>query len=208
MRVSQLLCCEHMNCVDVRTSSHALPPIELNPDNIKILMISEAPPEDLQDYFYSGGDPGYMQTTIQAFGDAGISVSSIHDIIELGVYITTAIKCGKMDYAIATNTVKECSHILEKELSFFPNAEVYMLMGDVAIRAMNYICKRQTGKNVVPSGSTYKIRKGAFYMDTIRVFPSYLQTGGNYLIEKSKRNMIADDLKRAFATIRKESEPS
>jgi len=36
-----------------------------------------------------------------------------------------------------------------------------------------------------------------------RVFPTYLQTGGNYLIEKSKRVMIAEDLKEAFEIITK-----
>ncbi|OPX87685.1 MAG: hypothetical protein A4E53_02397 [Pelotomaculum sp. PtaB.Bin104] len=78
-----------------------------------------------------------------------------------------------------------------------------MLMGDVAIKAMNYIWKRQTDKNVIPSGSTYKLRKEKFFIDNKRVFPSYLQTGGNYLIEKSKRVMIAEDLKEAFEIIRR-----
>jgi len=44
-----------------------------------------------------------------------------------------------------------------------PFIEVHMLMGDVAIKAFNYISKRLTGKNTVPSGSTYKIRKEKFF---------------------------------------------
>jgi len=35
-----------------------------------------------------------------------------------------------------------------------------------------------------------------------RVFPSYLQTGGNYLIEQSKRAMIAEDLREALGIAR------
>jgi uracil-DNA glycosylase len=88
-----------------------------------------------------------------------------------------------------------------KELSYFNNVKVYMLMGDVAIKAMNYIWKRQRGKRIIPAGSTYKIRQEKFYINDKRVFPSYLQTGGNYLIEKSKRNMIAEDLKEAVKII-------
>jgi len=71
-------------------------------------------------------------------------------------------------------------------------------MGDVAIKAMNYIARRDIGKAVIPGGSTYKIRKNQFFYGATRVFPSYLQTGKNYLIEKSKRRMIAEDIKAAF----------
>jgi hypothetical protein len=48
------------------------------------------------------------------------------------------------------------------------------------------------------AGSTSRIRKGRFYYRDTRAFSSYLQTGGNYLIEKSKRVMIADDLREAL----------
>jgi hypothetical protein len=37
---------------------------------------------------------------VQAFNDAGASVSSIQDILDLGVYLTTAVKCGKVGYGI------------------------------------------------------------------------------------------------------------
>ncbi len=76
-------------------------------------------------------------------------------------------------------------------------------MGDVAIKAFNYISKRQSGKNVIPAGSTYKIRKNEFYYQGKRVFPSYAQTGQNYLIEKSKREMIAEDLAEVMKIIKR-----
>jgi uracil-DNA glycosylase len=74
-------------------------------------------------------------------------------------------------------------------------------MGDVAIRSMNSIWKKQAGKSVLPPGSTYKLRKQLFYFEGKRIFPSYLQTGKNYLIEKSKRKMIAEDIKAALELI-------
>ncbi|NWG10207.1 uracil-DNA glycosylase [Candidatus Bathyarchaeota archaeon] len=162
-------------------------------------MISEAPPENSSDYFYAKGNPFYAQTTVQAFNDASFKVSSMKDVLELGVYVTTAIKCAKTAYAISPETIDNCSiRILEKEINLFPKTKTILLMGDTAIKAMNLITRRKTGKKIIPSGSTYKIRKDKYFYDQFRVFPSYLQTGKSYLIEKSKRKMIAEDIKTAF----------
>ena len=108
------------------------------------------------------------------------------------------MKCSKIGYSVPTQAIINCSYLLEKELELFPNIKVLMLMGDVAIRAINYISKRRKEGRVIPSGSTYRIRKNEFYWEKIRVFPSYLMTGKNYLIEKSKRKMIAEDIKMAI----------
>ncbi|MFX0065546.1 MAG: uracil-DNA glycosylase family protein [Candidatus Hermodarchaeota archaeon] len=201
MNIANCISCQDFPCEDINKESYVLPNIEIDSSKIKLLMISEAPPTDSKDYFYASNSPFYMETTLNAFKDAGITVSSIKEIINKGFYLTTAIKCGKTGYKISVSTIKTCSHLLEKELSFFPNIRVFLLMGDVAIKAFNYIAKRTSGKKAIPSGSTYKIRKAEFYYEDKRVFPSYLQTGKNYLIEKSKRTMIAEDIKNALALI-------
>jgi uracil-DNA glycosylase len=176
-----------------------VPNIEVDPGKIGTLMISEAPPEDLGDYFYASGNPFFVQTTVQAFNDAGFNVASMKDILELGVYVTTAVKCGKTSYSISSKTIDNCSvRVLENEIGLFPKAKSILLMGDTAIKAMNYVAKRNTGKAIIPSGSTYKIRKGKYFYNQLKVFPSYLQTGKSYLIEKSKRKMIAEDIKAAL----------
>jgi uracil-DNA glycosylase len=118
----------------------------------------------------------------------------LQDLLDLGVYLTTAVKCGKTGYGIKASTIKECSQILEKELALFPDAKVYMLMGDVAIKAMNSIAERAGEGKVIPAGSTYKIRGQGYYFRGKRVFPSYLQAGPSFFIEKSKRRMIAEDI--------------
>ena len=82
----------------------------------------------------------------------------MQDILNLGVYITTAVKCGKTQYAVSPDTMNNCAQLLEKEIALFPDIRVYMLMGDVAIKMMNNIWKKQTGKKVIPAGSAYKIR--------------------------------------------------
>jgi uracil-DNA glycosylase len=51
---------------------------------------------------------------------------------------------------------------------------------------------------MIPAGSTYKIRGQAYYCRDKRVFPSYTPAGKNFLIEKSKRRMVAEDIKEAL----------
>ena len=118
---------------------------------------------------------------------------SIQDILDLGVYLTTAVKCGKTGYGIATQTIENCSHLLEKELALFPNVKVYLLMGDVAIKAVNMIAKRNHEPRVIPAGSTYKIRGGEFTFRGARALPSYVQAGPAFFVEKSQAQ---DDRRR------------
>lgn len=198
MKISKQIRCVDFPCVDTEKNSYALPSADIDAESIKILMITEAPPNEKEDYFYAEGNPFYLQTTLQAFKDAGANVASMQDILDLGVYITTAIKCGKTQYAVSPDTMKNCSRLLEQEIALFPNVKVFMLMGDVAIKMMNAIWKNQTGKKVIPAGSTYKIRGQAYYSGDKRVFPSYTPAGKNFLIEKSKRRMVAEDIREAL----------
>jgi len=194
MRVSQCVKCGAFPCADVRHDCYLVPDVVVKPEEIRMAMISEAAPEDSADFYYAKGDPLFARTTVAAFRDAGVDVSSVKEIVARGVYLTTAVKCAKTGYAVATETARECSLLLEKELALFPNLKVLMLMGDVAIKAVNCIAKRAGEKRPVPAGSTYKIRGGKFEFRGARVFPSYLQAGPSYFIEKSKRRMIAEDI--------------
>ena len=198
MNPSKCVGCVDFPCLDVNKDCYLVPNTEIKPEKIKAFMVSEAPPTEPYDYFYAEGDPFYMQTTTQAFKDAGFEVSSMKDVLDLGVYITTAVKCGKTDHSISSKTIETCSTILESEMDLLPKIQAILLMGDTAIKAMNYIAKRKTGKKVIPSGSTYKIRREEYFYNDARVFPTYLQTGKSYLIEKSKRKMIAEAIKTAL----------
>ena len=77
-----------------------------------------------------------------------------------------------------------------------------MLRGDVAIKAINEIAKKTGKERVIPAGSTYKIRGQEYLFRGRRVFPSYLQAGPSFFIEKSKRRMIAEDIKEAMNLVR------
>jgi hypothetical protein len=202
MRISECIGCQGFPCEGVRHENYIVPGIELDAEGISIAMISEAAPPDPADYYYAAGDPLFQQNTVHAFQAAGADVQSIQDLLDLGVYLTTAVKCGKIGYGIKAGPIRECSRILEQELSLFPNVRAYLLMGDVAIKALNYIARRAGDDRVIPAGSTYKIRGEVYSWRGRRAFPSYLQVGPSYGIEKSKQRMIAEDISAALSELR------
>lgn len=191
--------CRAFPCTDVEHSRYTVPDIAIDPATVRVILISEAAPTAPADGYYAGAGSLFAQTTVEAFQDAGAAVRTIDDILGLGVYLTTAIKCGKTGYALATPTVRECSMILAEELALFPNVRALLLMGDVAIKAINAIAKRAGEPRVIPSGATYKLRGGTYSFRGMRAYPSYLQAGPSFYIEKSKRKAIAEDIAAALA---------
>ena len=173
----------------------------VKPPDVKIILICEALPEDLVDYFYTSSDSLFVTNVVDAFNQAKINVTNIKDIVSKGVYLTVAVKQARKGLVVPTKLIERHSYILEEELDLFPNVKAVLLMGDAAIKAINFISRRKYGKRVIPAGSTYKIRKANFFFGDIRAFPSYLPTGKNFLIEKSKRAMVADDIQNAFKLI-------
>ena len=198
MQISSLVNCMDFPCLDVRQESYIIPDVELDPKDVRILLISEAAPEKPGDYYYAGANALFEQTTVLAFQDAGARVASIRDILGLGVYLTTAVKCGKTGYGITTTTIQNCARLLEREIALFPNIKAYLLMGDVAIKAVNNIARRNSEPRVIPAGSTYKIRRGEFYFQGKRALPSYVQAGPAFFIEQVNRRMIAEDIAKAL----------
>lgn len=201
MQVNEFIACQEFPCQDVRHECYIIPQVDVNPDEISILMISEAAPPERKDYYYMGSESLFEITTLQAFQEAGALVSTFNDLLDLGVYLTSAVKCGKTGYGIKAGIIKECSLILEQEIALFPNVKVLLLMGDVAIKAINYIAKRAGEERVIPAGSTYKIRGQEYYFRGMRAFPSYLQAGPSFGIEKSKVRMIAEDIAIGLALV-------
>ncbi len=177
--------------------------VNIEPEKIRAIMINEVVPVDSDDDFYGKPDSAYMSTTIPLFRKAGIEVSGIQDILSLGIYITNAVKTPKSEYAVSKESIEESLPYLEKELELFPNLQVVMLMGDVAKKAFNMISKKSTGKNAVPGISTYKLRNTEILYRGCRVLPSYIMTGQNLLIEKSKFQMASEDITLMYRLINK-----
>jgi uracil-DNA glycosylase len=199
MKINETLQCSNY-CIDVDLKKY-FQKNNINSDTIKMVMISEALPNDFRDYFDQPGIPQFIQTTNQAFLDAGYTYKTMDDYKNDGIYLTTAIKCKKKDYLVSAETIRNCSILLSREIEQFKNVKVIMLMGDFAIKSINYIWKTKYGTKIIPSGSTYKIRSGKYEYNEIRFFPSYTQTGESFSIEKVKRKMIAEDIKNAMEII-------
>ena len=176
--------------------------VNIEPETIQAIMINEVVPSCPEDDFYGKPDSAYMSTTIPLFRKAGIEVNSIQDILDHGIYITNAVKTPKSEYAVSKESIEDSLPYLEKELALFPNVKVIMLMGDVAKKAFNMICKKATKKNAVPSISTYKLRNTEIFYNGIRIMPSYIMTGQNILIEKSKFEMASKDIETMYRLIK------
>jgi uracil-DNA glycosylase len=190
------------NCPDVIIKKYSQKGISKK-DKIKLILISEALPQKSDDYFDGKGDPMFIKNTNTIFNYFGYNYKTYEDYWDSGIYLKTAIKCIKKDYLVSSETLKNCSIVLEKELDEFPNKKVIMLIGDFAIKAMNYIWKRKYNEKVIPAGSTYKIRNGIYESNGLRFFPSYTQTGDSFGLEKSKIEMIKDDVGKALKIINK-----
>lgn len=184
------------------TQNLRLNDVNIEPKTIQAIMINEVVPSCPEDDFYGKPDSAYMSTTIPMFRKAGIEIGSVQDILNNGIYITNAVKTPKSEYAVSKESIEDSLPYLEKELALFPNAKVIMLMGDVAKKAFNMICKKATKKNAVPSISTYKLRNTEIFYNGIRIMPSYIMTGQNILIEKSKFEMASKDIETMYRLIK------
>ena len=176
--------------------------IDIDPASIRAIMVNEIVPDDPTQDFYGTSGEQYLSTTIPLFQKAGLPVETVEDILHMGIYLTNAVKTPKDGYTVEKASMEESLPYLEKELSLFPHVQVIMLMGDVAKKMVNQIARKTTKRNPIPSGATYKLRAQAFYWGQIRVMPSYIMTGGNILIEKSKVAMAAEDIATMAALIR------
>ena len=201
MYVYESIQCIDFPCTDVKHGNFSVAQNNIDPEKITVFLVSEAAPSNLTDAYYQSDEALFARTTIQAFRDAGAQVNNMQDVLDLGVYCTSAIKCGKTGYGIQSESVKNCSLLLEKEIALFPNLKVFLLMGDVAIKAVNEIAKRNGQPRVIPTGSTYKLRDQEYYFQGKHAFPSYTQAGPSFFIEKSKRKMIAEDIGKALELV-------
>ena len=52
MRVSKRVECKGFPCADVKPACYIVPNVEVEPGNVSIVLIAEAAPPDLADYYY------------------------------------------------------------------------------------------------------------------------------------------------------------
>ena len=190
--------CIDFPCTDVRHEGNVRPDLPARRDNVRVVMISAAPPADTADPA-SYDDPIVRADTIDAFRMAGYEVYSIEDIRRLGVYVTTAVKCPKSGYGLRPETIAHCSRLLENELEMFPNVKSILLMGNSAIKAINEIAKRRFGEPAIPTGSAYEVKGHEYRLGEISLFPSYPASGTNLSVEGDRGDVIAVDIRNAIS---------
>jgi len=105
MRVNTSVDCEQFPCTDVRPAAYSIPSLDVRPAVIWMVMVAEAAAPDPADNFYARGSPLFEQTTVQAFNDAGVAVSSARELAGLGIYLSTAVKCGKANAGLQPHTI-------------------------------------------------------------------------------------------------------
>ena len=109
------------------------------------------------------------------------------------------MKCAKTGYALDPATIRSCSELLERELALFPAATALLLMGDVADPRRSTRSPGGRASHVpFPPARRTGSAAGSITSAGIRVFPSYLQAGPSFYIEKQKRRMIAEDIASAM----------
>ncbi|WP_416326557.1 uracil-DNA glycosylase family protein [[Eubacterium] hominis] len=165
-------------------------------DNIVVVFVNECAPMNDQDDFYGKEDGEYANSVKALFKGTSLEGKEMIQLKELGFYFTNVCKKPKSETNITKELLQRYADQLEEELKQFPNVKVYMLMGDTAIQTYTYLNRKHKKKRVIPAGSTYKLRKDRYMDGEIRVFPSYIMTGKNLKIEKSKITMIREDIQR------------
>ena len=136
--------------------------IDVDPARIRAILINEVVPEDPAQDFYGASGEMYLSTTLPLFQRAGLPVKTIGDLLEMGVYITNAVKTPKDSYIVEKESMEESLPWLEAELALFPDVQVILLMGDVAKKMFNQIARKTAKKNPIPSGATSKLRPRPF----------------------------------------------
>jgi uracil-DNA glycosylase len=173
-------------------------PAGADPAAIRMVAVGEALTESGEDFFSAPRDSIFVCNLVAAFRSGGAEIDRIDDVVSLGVYLTVAVKAPKLTARISTGSINEHARSLSAELDALANLRVVVLMGDVAIKAMNAVARQRGQPRVIPAGPTYKLRRAEYRYGEIRVLPSFLPTGRSYLIERSKREMIAEDIRLAL----------
>ena len=124
----------------------------------------------------------------------------LQQLIDLGVYLTTAVNAeNRLCYPKQHN--QRVLSLARGRTVLVSGRESLSFEGDVAIQAINVIARHSGDTRVIPAGPTYKLRNRQYFFWGKRLYPSYLQVGPSFNIEKSKRRMIAEDIQRALAYI-------
>lgn len=179
--------------------------IEFDPNLIQTVFVNETVPGEANEDFYGDQEGSYALSIRRLFEGTPNAAFTPTQLLNQGIYFTNVMKNVKLQSIVNREDLLPYVEVLKEELSYFPSCARLFLMGDVAIQAYTMLNRMEGKKRVIPAGSTYKLRKQTYFDGYLQVIPSYIMTGKNLSIEKSKLGMIQEDVERIlFSTSKRE----
>jgi uracil-DNA glycosylase len=105
--------CKEEGIYGVKCPDDRIPPSE--PQNVKLLFVSEAPPLNSRYYFYNENSNDRLRNSLFELlrGDLGYEISSINDFIAVGFFLLPTVKCpsarNERNAAPAKSVIKLCA---------------------------------------------------------------------------------------------------
>ena len=171
------------NMKDSPVSELRLPDYDIDTDKVKGLIVHEDPTNTDDDYF-----------TVPYFINSGYCVDSVSDVLDLGIYMTSAIKNEKAGKNDETSAITTHMPLLWHEISLFKNLKAVILAGHMSIKTFNFLAKWKTGKSLIPGNTLSRMRQKEYAFKGIRIIPSYKMIM-NFVPESERGGAVCSDLK-------------
>jgi len=99
----------------------AVPEVDISPERIRMVMISESAPLERKDAYYAGEDALFAQTTLLAISGCWSEQQvPSRKLVDQGIYFTTAVKMRQNKLCYSNRYDSGMFNLLEKELHNFP----------------------------------------------------------------------------------------
>jgi hypothetical protein len=104
--------CEN-NCHDVDVVNHFLDAENMDSDGIKMVIISESLPKNIDDYFDGKKTPSFIENTNFLFNHNGCKFQTCSDYLQNGIYLTTEPPrdCRRLFYVSPAATGRLCRSV-------------------------------------------------------------------------------------------------
>jgi len=137
-RINRCKKCKEEGFYEVRCPDDRIPTSE--PQKVKLLFVSEAPPLNTRYYFYNENSNDRLRNSLFELlrGDLGYEISSINDFIAAGFFLLPTVKCPSArngrNAAPAKSVINLCAEPhLKREIEYI-KPEAVCLLGRTALQ--------------------------------------------------------------------------
>lgn len=182
----------------------------LEPQNTKLLFISEAPPLNTHFYFYNERSNDQLRNRVLGIlGDMGCEISTILDFIDAGFYLLPTVKCPSarngLNAAPSERVIKLCASAhLKREIEHIKPAGI-CLLGRTALHSLLHLRNLkgvhmhepiERGSTVTVSEVAGRVLEVAISGKAVKIIPSYWPTRRH-----RKYHEISEHIRRLMAEI-------